>query len=72
MSSKIGVSRYTVKDWLRKYDESGIEGLKEFHTWKRYSAQLKDQAVQDYLHRRLSSWQIVKKYGISSHSDYSQ
>ncbi|UAK16693.1 helix-turn-helix domain containing protein [Sporolactobacillus terrae] len=30
-----GVSRCTVKDRLRKYDESGIEGLKDTHTWKR-------------------------------------
>lgn len=55
VARNIGISRCAIKDWLRKNDKSGTEGLKESHTWKRYFTKLKIQAVQDYLVKRLSS-----------------
>ena len=63
-----GVSVSTIRYWIRKYHRDGIEGLKESPTWKKYSSELKEQTVNDYLTCRGSLSMIVKKYSISSHS----
>ena len=63
-----GVSVSTIRYWIRKYHRDGIEGLKESPTWKKYSSELKEQTVNDYLTCRGSLSTIVKKYSISSHS----
>ncbi|MBP2622320.1 IS3 family transposase, partial [Streptococcus panodentis] len=62
-----GVSDTTIRDWVRKYKQDGIDGLKESRTWKKYSQELKEQAVQDYLEGRGSLTAIVEKYDISTH-----
>ena len=31
------------------YQTEGVEGLKERHSWKKYSSELKEKAVTDYL-----------------------
>ncbi|MGZ7253870.1 transposase, partial [Streptococcus pyogenes] len=56
----------TVIDWMMKYQTNGIEGLKESHTWKKYSSDLKKSAVEDYLDGKGSTNTICQKYGISS------
>ncbi|HEL1303159.1 TPA: transposase, partial [Streptococcus equi subsp. zooepidemicus] len=58
----------TIKKWIRKYENSGIDGLKESRTWKQYSKELKEQAVQDYLNNLGSLETIIEKYHISSQS----
>lgn len=33
----------TIKDWIRKYTDDGIEGLKKSTVWKRYESDLKQK-----------------------------
>ncbi|HEL0023088.1 TPA: IS3 family transposase, partial [Streptococcus equi subsp. zooepidemicus] len=66
--SSYGVASTTIKKWIRKYENSGIDGLKESRTWKQYSKELKEQAVQDYLNNLGSLETIIEKYHISSQS----
>ncbi|MGY3781840.1 transposase, partial [Streptococcus gallolyticus] len=42
------------------------DGLKESLTWKKYSQELKEQAVLDYLDGKNSLRTICQKYDISS------
>ncbi|MGZ7144740.1 helix-turn-helix domain-containing protein, partial [Streptococcus pyogenes] len=49
LAREYGISDDTVIDWMMKYQTNGIEGLKESHTWKKYSSDLKKSAVEDYL-----------------------
>jgi len=63
---KFGFSKNTLAKWRRRYRLYGIEGL-EIRTHNRsYSADLKLQAVQDYLAGELSQYQIIDKYKIAS------
>ena len=66
LAREYGISKYSVRDWIRKYQTNGIEGLKESHTWKKYSSELKKSAVEDYLDGKGSTHTICQKYGISS------
>lgn len=63
-----GVSDTALRTWVRKYQQLGIEGLKESQTWKPYSQELKEQAVQDYLNGTGSMYTICDRYQISSRS----
>ena len=36
----------TIRNWIRKYQTEGVEGLKESHSWKKYTSEL---TVTDYL-----------------------
>ena len=49
-----------------KYEKNGVDGLKESLTWKKYSQELKEQAVLDYLDGKNSLRTICQKYDISS------
>lgn len=62
------VSYKTIQEWIRKYKQDGIDGLYESRTWKKYSQELKEQAVLDYLEGRGSQASLVEKYGISNRS----
>lgn len=66
--SSYGVSQTTIKSWIRKYQDSGVKGLKESRTWNNYSSDLKEQAVRDYLEGRASQRQIAQNYHISESS----
>ncbi|CAM3496046.1 hypothetical protein STPL106120_09915 [Streptococcus pluranimalium] len=68
LAGQYDVSDTTIKDWSRKYQQDGIEGLKESHTWKKYSHELKCQAVRDYLEGKASQESIIMTYRISSKS----
>lgn len=68
LARKYGVGETTVRDWIRKYKQDGIDGLIESRTWKKYSQELKEQAVLDYLNGQGSLGAIIEKYGISSQS----
>src|SRR5699024_2113527 len=46
----------------------GIESLEESKTWRRYSKELKEKAVLEYLNGEDSLVNICRKYAISSHS----
>jgi len=75
-------SEYTVKEicrinklnittlylWQAKYQSEGLEGLKESTTWKPYTKELKEAAVQDYTCYGLTMNEVLVKYHISSSS----
>jgi len=63
---KFGFCKNTLSKWCRRYRLYGIEAL-EIRTHNRsYSAELKLQAVMDYLSGGLSQYQIIDKYRIAS------
>lgn len=66
LARECGISKYSVRDWIRKYQTNGIEGLKESQTWKKYPSDLKKSAVEDYLSGQGSQRLTCQKYGISS------
>ncbi|MEX5397395.1 transposase, partial [Streptococcus sp. ZJ93] len=65
LSKHYQVDHQTIQSWKMKYEEFGIDGLKESRTWKHYSSELKEQAVQDYLAGKGSLRDICSNYHIS-------
>ncbi|MEX5396922.1 helix-turn-helix domain-containing protein, partial [Streptococcus sp. ZJ93] len=41
LSKHYQVDHQTIQSWKMKYEEFGIDGLKESRTWKHYSSELK-------------------------------
>jgi len=62
------VNTDSIYDWVHKYEKYGVEGLKEASTWKRYSKELKLEAVKDYLSGEYSIREVTRKYEIPSTS----
>lgn len=64
---RLGVSLATVQQWIRNYE---IDGPNTFlrTKYKKYSTELKRNAVAEYLLGKSSQGQICKKYGILSRS----
>lgn len=60
------IDKTTLIRWCQHYQNNGIDGLKESHTWRSYSKELKYQAVFDYLDNHLSLAKCCQKYNISS------
>ena len=54
LTKAFGVNGDTIRNWIRKYQTEGVEGLKERHSWKKYTSELKEKAVTDYLTGRCS------------------
>lgn len=63
---ELGVSKSTLTSWIIKYQNNGVAGLKESHTWRHYPVDLKHTAVHDYLDNHLSQLECCRKYNISS------
>lgn len=68
LAKQYGVSGHTVQDWARAYRHDGVAGLKESHTWRRYSPELKRQACQDCLSGKYSVYECCDRYNISSYN----
>ena len=68
VAQEVGVSNQTLRSWIRKYKSDGIDGLKTATTWKKYSDELKLNAVQDYLSGGYSLNKCCTKYDISDTS----
>lgn len=68
ISTKLGVTDSVVRDWVRKYESSGMAGLENGKGWKQYSSDLKLKAVEDVVVRGMSLTSVIAKYEISSHS----
>ncbi|KIL42561.1 hypothetical protein KP77_35350 [Jeotgalibacillus alimentarius] len=62
------IGKTTFKDWIRKYQSDGIDGLKESKTWKAYSQELKQQAVDYYLAGQGSLSETCARFNISTSS----
>jgi transposase len=56
----------TIYDWVYKFERYGVEGIKESSSWRKYSKQLKIQAVNDYLSGDFSLREVTRKYEIPS------
>jgi transposase-like protein len=65
IATKYNISVYAFYNWRYNYEKYGIDGLKESTTWRRYSSELKDQAVKDYLSGKYSQREIVRKYELA-------
>ncbi|MEK3912849.1 helix-turn-helix domain-containing protein [Paenibacillus sp. FSL H7-0331] len=66
VASKYKISVNTLVKWRRRYELYGMEGLEIRSCNKSYTAELKLQAVQDYLSGHYSQYEIIDKYKISS------
>lgn len=64
-AAKYGISKTTLMKWQRRYKLYGYEGLSRTRN-RSYTAELKLQAVKDYLEGGLSQYQIIDKYKIAS------
>ena len=67
IASMFDVSVASVQQWIRNYESMGADAF-TLKGNKKYSKQLKQQAVLDYLAGRGSHDDICKKYGIRSKS----
>lgn len=65
IASMFNVSLASVQQWIRNYKSMGEETF-TLNGHKKYSKELKQQAVSDYLAGRGSQNDICKKYGIRS------
>jgi len=63
---KYKINDTTLMKWQRRYKLYGYEGLERRARNRSYSAELKLQAVKEYLEGKLSKYQIIDKYKISS------
>lgn len=66
IAKKHSLSWATIKDWIRKYNDDGIEGLKKSTTWKRYTSDLKRNAVLAVINEELSLRQATAVFQLSS------
>ncbi|HEY8803748.1 MAG TPA: helix-turn-helix domain-containing protein [Clostridium sp.] len=66
IATKYEISVDTFYTWRYNNSKYGIDGLKESKTWKRYSKELKEAAVKDYISGRFSQKEVAKKYEISN------
>jgi transposase len=62
------VNNDSIYEWVYRYEKYGLEGLKESPSWKMYSKELKQMAVQDVLSGNYSIREVTRKHEISSTS----
>lgn len=67
IASLYGVSQASFQQWLRNYNSIGAESFTRKGN-KKYTKELKEQAVRDYLLEKGSLNEICKKYGIRTKS----
>lgn len=66
IAQKYNISVNTLVKWRHRFELYGMEGLEIQIRNRRYSAELKVQAVQDYLSGQYSQYEIIDKYKIAS------
>ena len=66
IAKKLEISDVSVRKWIMKYKSQGMESLKNNHTNKKYSKELKTQAVKAYISGKGSQYEICKEYKINS------
>ena len=67
LAEQFSVSVASVQQWITNYESLGEDAFLK-KEYKRYSSELKTQAVLDYLSGKGSQGDICKKYGIKSRS----
>lgn len=68
IAREYGVSQTTIQTWVRKYEADGADGLEETKGWKKYSQELKTEAVEYYLNGKGGLKPTCKKFNISDPS----
>lgn len=68
VAKKYALSWRTINDWIRKYNDEGVEGLKESTTWKRYDSELKRKAVLAVINEEMSLSRATVFFQLSSTS----
>lgn len=68
VAKKYALSWTTINDWIRKYNDEGVEGLKESTTWKRYDSELKLKAVLAVINEEMSLSRATVFFQLSSTS----
>ncbi|MEG1313084.1 MAG: helix-turn-helix domain-containing protein [Bacilli bacterium] len=68
IATKYKISVYAFYNWRYKYSKYGIDGLKESKIYKKYSNELKEDAVKDYISGNYSQGEVVKKYELTDKS----
>ncbi len=68
IANELQVSCYSIEEWVRKYKAFGLDGLITKNTNTNYPAEMKIQAVTDYINAKGSLYDICIRYNISSHS----
>lgn len=71
IAEQFNISKTSIQQWIFNYESMGEDAF-FMNQNKRYSAELKIQAVQDYLSGYGSQTDICKKYGIRSKSKLQQ
>jgi transposase len=66
--TKYCVSVYAFYRWRYNYEKYGLTGLVESRTYRKYSKEFKEQAVQEYLSEKYTQGQIVRKYKLPDKS----
>jgi transposase len=66
IARKYNISVDTLVKWRHRYELYGIEGLEIRVRNRKYSPELKLQAVQDYLSGKYSQYELIDKYKIAS------
>lgn len=65
LAKQYRIAGTTVKRWRDKYQQYGIDGLKESHTWQSYTYELKQEAVEAYLDGKGALTEVCRMYDIS-------
>lgn len=68
IAQKHNISVYALYKWRYNYEKYGIDGLSESRTCRKYSEELKNQAMQDYLSGKYSQGEIVRRYELPDKS----
>ena len=68
IAKKYGIAYERFRQLVIRVQTDGIESIKTKHTNKKYTAEIKIAAVEDYLEGKGSQVEICKKYHISSDS----
>lgn len=68
VAKRYSLSWWTINNWIRTYNNGGLEGLKESKTWKRYDNNLRQEAVLAVINEEMSFHQASVFFQISSHT----
>ena len=65
-SRQMGVNKETIRQWIANYEAEGVEAFLPNRRKRNYDAELKKEAVREYLSGGSSLLAVSKKYGLHS------
>ena len=66
IEQKYGIKRHRLSEWKRLYETRGVDGLIPSERWRKYTPEIKKEAVMAYESGRGSMRNICRQYDISS------